>query len=1223
MLKYLNNILFPKGWVYISLLLLYSASVFAKDSQQAFTLQLKWEHEFQFAGYYAAKWQGYYKDAGLDITILPASTPSGKIVNPQEELLHHRADFAIGGVDILIAASQGKPLAILAPIFQHSPSAIFSLKNIPLKTPQDLLHLRIASAINDLTYKEFEALLQLHGLNDKSITLVDAPPTVQTLVDDKADAIVTYEISALTQAKEKSITLNMLYPRDFGILFYGDTLYTHKEMIKKHPDVVNKFVEASIKGWKYALDHKQEMAKNISQLPRYIIQYEDFYQYNLDFAHIIENYLLYPYNPIGQNNISRWQHIYALLSSIHVTQNNFDIHTLFQYEDTSQKSFSEYYLWMIAILIITTIFFALYYLFKKKKLWLPLFILLSCLLAVELFIEYNYQRKQDNLAYLHALEKLFTIKARLEAELNTILTLTHGVAAFISLNPQLSQQAFNKYAQYILKQAPLLQHLEAAPDFILRYIYPLEGNKMLKGLNYRTHPQQHQSILSLQYFRQTIIDGPLTPVQDEQAFIAHAPVYYQKDNTEHFWGIVSAPFSTTALFSKVGLFNSDLGVEIAIRHTNNIYQSEDTFFGNERIFHKDHSIIKTLQVGNSYWQIAVHPLPSTATNHTSFLWLLRLTTGIIAILFSLTIYSRHKHLLTQQHYISRLHRNKALLQKVAHLTKTGTWELNEERIVIFWPKQIELITHTKIIPNQQYINNFYSILPMDQKKILEQHIDYLYTIKTDFDIEIFFFPHIDKRWLRILASPIVEEGELKGLIGAIQDITEHKNTQKTLEYQASYDTLTRLPNRRLFIDQLTHEISHHQRNHTKFAVLFVDLDNFKPVNDTLGHQAGDTILRIVAQRIQNNIRQSDIVARISGDEFIVLLSNLHTPSFISIIAEKLLTNLSDPYPLEKQQVFITASIGISIYPDDTEDIEQLIQYADQAMYIAKQSGKNHWYFFTKKMQQESEHAHDLHNKLQLAVQEKSLSIYYQPIIDLHNHRIVKCESLLRWNHPKLGFISPVEFIPIAEKSTLINQIDQFVLEHSIKDMTEINTQLQQKIGISINISPRFFMPQKHTDESVKKWFQQIEQGINDLPITVEITERLLIVEEKQALQALNKLQFNQIQVALDDFGTGYSSLSYLKKFPVNCLKIDRTFIRDIEYNEDSKTLVETILLLAQKLNLEVIAEGVETQEQINLLRNFEQPIYIQGYYYSPALSKQDFIKFCQNFSSFDPKNSIT
>jgi len=446
-------------------------------------------------------------------------------------------------------------------------------------------------------------------------------------------------------------------------------------------------------------------------------------------------------------------------------------------------------------------------------------------------------------------------------------------------------------------------------------------------------------------------------------------------------------------------------------------------------------------------------------------------------------------------------------------------------------------------------------------------------------------------------------GELVGVLGVGHDITKRKHSESEIKNYANYDQLTQLPNRRLFHDRLEQEIKKAQRDSCHIALLFIDLDRFKEVNDTLGHKVGDELLVEAAVRIKQCVRDYDTVARLGGDEFTVILSELQGTSGIGRIAQDIIDQLTRPFILNDREVYISASIGIAIYPDDASNVNDLIRQADQTMYAAKNDGRGCFRFFINAMQVAAERRMQLSGDLRSALSAGQFSVHYQPIVDLANGNIHKAEALLRWNHPEHGYIEPFEFVPIAEDNGMIREIGDWVFMQAATQVKRLQSEHGLDFQISVNKSPMQFM---RDDRSYDHWIETLrEMELPGRSIVVEITERLLINNDAKVNKKLRAFHEAGMQVSIDDFGTGYSSLAYLIRFDIDYLKIDYSFISNLAPEAAEFALCEAIVVMAHKLGVKVIAEGVETEQQRDLLKKIGCD-YGQGYLFSTPLSSDQF-----------------
>ena len=461
----------------------------------------------------------------------------------------------------------------------------------------------------------------------------------------------------------------------------------------------------------------------------------------------------------------------------------------------------------------------------------------------------------------------------------------------------------------------------------------------------------------------------------------------------------------------------------------------------------------------------------------------------------------------------------------------------------------------------------------------------------------------DQFWEYVALSPIrTDDGTITHFLAIGEDITVRKVYEERLFNQANFDSLTRLPNRVLAFDRLTQAMARAHRSGHIVAVMFMDLDNFKNINDTLGHAAGDQLLIEAARRLRSAIREDDTVARLSGDEFLVILPDLATVYDSKVVAHKILNAFSSPFTLEGRELFFTVSIGISTYPDDSDNPHTLLQHADAAMYRAKSSGRNTYRYFTPDINKQAVRRLELESHLRQALEREEFTIQYQPIIDTAGKKMVGAEALLTWTNPSLGAIPAERFIPVAEETGLIVPLGKWVLENACIQAKRWQSMLDAPFRISINVSSRQFR-EKNFVKTVSEALRLSKLSPGDLEL--EITENLLLKESGEAARILNKLSQMQIHLAVDDFGTGYSALSYLKHFPFNALKIDRTFVRDITTDKEDAALTRAIIVMAQSLGLRVTGEGVETEQQLDFLHG-EGCNQVQGYYFCKPMTAAGF-----------------
>lgn len=556
--------------------------------------------------------------------------------------------------------------------------------------------------------------------------------------------------------------------------------------------------------------------------------------------------------------------------------------------------------------------------------------------------------------------------------------------------------------------------------------------------------------------------------------------------------------------------------------------------------------------------------------------------------------------------------NEMRLKEAQKIAKVGSWELEFPGFELSWSDEIFRIF--EIDPNdfQPSYEYFLSTVHPDDRRMIDAAFSTSLKHKTPYSIEHRLLMKDGRiKYVHELGETLFDtEGNPIRSIGTVQDITERKSIEKKIEHMAHHDALTGLPNRALVKIRAEQIIANAKRNNTKSAVLFIDLDGFKEINDTLGHSTGDAMLKSVASRLKECIRENDILSRQGGDEFLVILSEIRDENDISAVAKKILEVLEHPYEINIHTLLASGSIGIALYPDHGETFETLLQCADTAMYKAKERGKNNYCFYTQQMNHYTIGQFKLQNDLKNALANNEFVLFYQPQIDLYTNRITGAEALIRWRHPQLGMVPPMQFIPVAENSGLIVQIGEWVLEEACAQAAQWH---QNGIGITVavNISAMQFKRGNLEDVVI----HALEHSRLDPKfLELELTESIMMNDVESTLKTVQILKLLGISLSIDDFGTGYSSLAYLKRFSVDKLKIDQSFVRDILTDREDAAIVKAIVQMASSLSLKTVAEGVEDANVLSVIDAYGCD-EVQGYHFAKPMEAAEFESYYSRFNT--------
>lgn len=687
------------------------------------------------------------------------------------------------------------------------------------------------------------------------------------------------------------------------------------------------------------------------------------------------------------------------------------------------------------------------------------------------FIHGEQQRDADMQRFL-ALQELSTYRARVEGQLAANLGSARTLRAEIAVDPDIEPRRFQRLVSELLTSDLHVWHIAAAPDLVVRYIHPREGNEAALGFDYRTNPAQWASIQAAIEVGDIVLDGPVDLVQGGRALIGRLPVY--KSDSGGLWGVISVVIDHEQLFRDAGLMDAPLW-RIGLRGGDSKGMDGEVMLGEPHWWDQE-PVTVPIELPVGRWMLAAIPA-------------------------------------------------------------NGAWA-----------------------------------------------------------------PPLSAYPWQWLAGSVMSLALALLILGLLASRSRLQEALSTISHQARFDSLTGLPNRQYFMHQLGEAIHWARRRQRRLALLFIDLDHFKQINDSLGHEAGDELLLTVGERIREILRGQDRIGRFGGDEFVVLIHDLHDPVDAEIVAGKLLRGLDPAFSIRGHDVAIDASIGIAVYPEDGHTASNLLKHADLAMYAAKSAGRGTSHFFNDSLRQQAESHLQLHNEIKRGLAEGQFAVHYQPIVDAASRRMVAVEALLRWQHPQRGLVGPGYFIPVAERTGVIRALGDFVLQQACGDL---RVMLQQGLDIrlAVNRSPREFNDRR----TVMRWLDIIDQsGVARDRLTFEITESVLMPDQALQHRLLRRLNAEGVSLALDDFGQGYSSVTYLRKFPVGQIKIDRVFVRDMDKSPEQGALVEALVKMAQALHLQVVAEGVEEAGQADQLSALGCQM-LQGFYFGRPMPLAELI----------------
>lgn len=807
-------------------------------------------------------------------------------------------------------------------------------------------------------------------------------------------------------------------------------------------------------------------------------------------------------------------------------------------------------------------------------------------------------RSLDRQTQREAQLQLSELSQRIESAISNRQVEARALVTHLADNPNLTQAQYEHFLNRLLTNPELYTNIAAAPDLRIEYIYPVTGNQAALGLYYPNVPSQWPAIQSMLNTGETVLIGPINLAQGGQGFIIHEPVY----NADGLWGIIAAVLPLDRLLGFAGL------TELTQRYRVNIEAwlvsqpgTPINVWGTP--FDQAPWISVNTNIPNGMWDIKLLPRNpikvSTATQVTVILIALLGTLLIIWVTF-LMARGRDQR---EQSQVA-LKTSTFMLDEAQRIGGMGSWIRASSGAPFTLSPQLSDMLR---MSTQVSLGDFMNIIPRKDIRLVSEALHDITTGRRKaFSIEHRICTADGKELIvqHTAEHTVVNQRGDAQAIGTLIDITAKKETEQRLERLAYFDMLTHTPNRYYFKSEVERLLDEHNTRHQKLALLHIDLDHFKVINDSMGHLIGDEVLRITSERIRAALHERDLLSRTGGDEFMVALTDIADSDEACMVATQIVEKFHSPMSVQGHEIFNGVSIGIVIFPDQARSYEELYQRSDLALYRSKASGRGRYQLFSDHLHVDFQRRTNIERAMRGALIKNEFYLVYQPKVSVSNHSLVGIEALLRWNSSEFGMVGPDEFIPLAEETGFIVQLGLWVMNEAFREFSAARSHFRHDLRLSINLSPRQI---QHSD---------LENDIRDALMTydvpgknleLEITETFIIRDRAQCEAFMRSMSRIGVGFSLDDFGTGYSNLASLKNLPLTTLKIDKTFVADIETDQDDRTMVDTVIQLGHNLGLVVIAEGVETEGQHRFLSQTGCDEY-QGYLFSPAIAMDALIE---------------
>ncbi len=1001
------------------------------SQQEVVSIQLRWHHQFQFAGYYAAIEKGFYQEEGLEVR-LRSGDPEHQ---PVAELLSGEVQYAEGNSEVLYQRLQGKPLVALASIFQHSPSVLLTLESSGIRSVHDLVGKKVMLADNNQD-ADFLTMLLNEGISPAQVNIIPSSYQLEDLISGKVDAFNAYTSNEPYILQQKNIPYNVIDPLTYSVDFYSDIFFTSEQELQAHPERVAAMRRATLKGWRYALQHPEE----IIELLKSKYQVEKSREHLRFEAAAIRKLILPDLIQIGHMNPDRWRHMANTFVQAGLIADTHDLEG-FIYNQQPDPMPS----WVVPVLI-------------------------SALFLVIL--------TSSTACYLHRFNRRLTLaKKKLQQSEERFKALSEATYGGIAIHDNGLILECNS-------------GLSAMTGFSYTELIGMNGLELITP--------EHLD---------TVVENIRSGYNDSYEVSG-----IRKDGSQY---------------------------PLAIKGKNIVYKGCAA------------RVIEFIDISERKKAEKQLKLAASVFTHAREGIMITDSSGAIIEVndtFShITGYSRQDALGKNPRFLSSGHHPAAFFAEM--------WQ--------------------SLLENEQWSGELWN------KRQNGEVFAELLTISAVCD----------------------SDGKIQNYVALFSDITSMKQQQQQLEHIAHYDPLTNIPNRMLLADRLQHAMTQCKRHGLSLAVAYLDLDGFKAINDSYGHDVGDKLLIKLSELMNKSLREGDTLARIGGDEFIAVLADLEKTSDCEQVLERLLQAAMNPITIGNKKLQVSTSIGVTLYPQDAVDAEQLIRHADQAMYIAKQTGKSRYHLFDIHKDKSIQSQHETIDHIKQGLEQGEFVLYYQPKVNLKSGALIGAEALIRWQHPKRGLLYPGDFLSIIENHPISVKLGEWVIDSALLQISKWQS-LGLNIPVSVNIDA-FHLQQADFVDKLSATLAR-HPMIKPSSLQLEILESSALGDMAEVLTIMAACIDIGVNFALDDFGTGFSSLTYLKRLPVELLKIDQSFVRDMLEDADDRAIVMAVIGLASAFNHQVIAEGVESIEHGRQLLSIGCH-FAQGYGIARPMSGEDIV----------------